>query len=98
LTGGSSLVLLLVKKRGLRHPLQLDPLSEEQIVRWADLHYQRTGSLPRYDSGPIADAPGATWCGLDNALRRGSRGLPGGSSVARLLEKYGRKAKAPTSR
>jgi hypothetical protein len=59
---------------------------EEQILRWAELHLQRSGAWPRYHSGPAADVAGETWSGLESALRLGKRGLPGGSSLAKLLE------------
>lgn len=36
-------------------------------------------------SGPITDAPGETWLAAAMALRYSRRGLPGGSSLARLL-------------
>jgi hypothetical protein len=83
--GGSSLLLLLAKKRGVRNPMRLPPLSEEQILRWADLHFERNGAWPKYKSGRIADAPGETWAGVDNSLRTGKRGLAGGSSLTKLL-------------
>ena len=85
LPGGSSLHRLLVRKRGLRDPLALPPLTEELVRRWAELHRQRTGAWPKYQAGPVANAPGETWAGLDYALRYGKRGLPGGSSLAKLL-------------
>jgi hypothetical protein len=87
LPGGSSLRRLLVKKRGLRDLLALPPLTEEQIMRWAELHRQRTGRLPKYKDGPVVDAPGETWAGVDTVLRHGKRTLPGGSSLAKLLAK-----------
>jgi hypothetical protein len=46
---------------------------------------------PATESGPVADSPGETWCGIDNALEKGRRGLPGGDSVAALLARHGRK-------
>lgn len=85
LAGGSSLRQLLVKKRGVRNPMSLPPLSEEQILQWAELHHRRSGQWPRYDSGSIAEAPGETWRRVDWALRLGKRGLSGRSSLARLL-------------
>jgi hypothetical protein len=85
LAGGSSLLRLLVRKRGVRDPLALPPLSTGQVVRWAESHARRTGRWPKYDSGPIADAPGETWRSVDWALAQGKRGLPGGSSLAKLL-------------
>ncbi len=62
LVGGSSLVRLLDQKRGVRNdPLRLGPLTAEHIRLWVDRHFERTGSWPKYYSGPIADAPDETW-------------------------------------
>jgi hypothetical protein len=85
LPGGSSLRRLLARKRGLRHPLALLPLTEEQVLQWAERHRQRTGAWPKSNGGPVVEAPGATWAGLNAALTSGKRGLPGGSSLAQLL-------------
>jgi hypothetical protein len=85
LPGGSSLRRLLARKRGLRHPLALPPLTEEQVLRWAAQHRQRTGAWPRSNTGPVAESPGETWAGLNYALAQGKRGLPGGTSLAQLL-------------
>jgi hypothetical protein len=85
LRGGSSLLRLLVRKRGVRDPLNLPALTEEGIRQLALLHRQQTGHWPRYNSGPVDDASGETWAAIDSALRYGKRGLPGGSSLALLL-------------
>jgi hypothetical protein len=85
LAAGSSLLQLLVRKRGVRDPLHLPPLTEEQILGWADAHRQRTGAWPQYQSGAIGEVPGETWSGVDSALRQGRRGLAAGSSLAKLL-------------
>jgi hypothetical protein len=85
LHAGSSLLLLLVKKRGLRHPLHLPPLTEEVIFHWAEQHYRRTGRWPKYNSGPVADSPQETWSAINFALNNGNRGLPKGMSLAKLL-------------
>jgi len=91
LPGGSSLLQLLAKKRGVRNFRNLPPLTEEQILHWADLHYQRMGKWPKYNDGQVADASGETWSGIDGALRYGKRGLlPGGSSLAKLLVRTGK--------
>jgi hypothetical protein len=45
----------------------------------------RTGRWPSAGSGPIAEAPGEKWNADNMALVKGNRGLPGGSSLARLL-------------
>jgi hypothetical protein len=84
LQGGSSLLQLLVKKRGLRDRLNLPPLTEEQIVGWAKRHLERTGTWPKHYSGAVADAPGETWTAINFSLRYGKRGLAGGSSLAKL--------------
>jgi hypothetical protein len=85
LSGGSSLPQLLAQKRGVRNGADLPALSEEQILAWADTHFQRTGRWPKPKSGPIAEAPGETWTAVAVALAHGTRGLPGGHSLARLL-------------
>jgi hypothetical protein len=92
LPGGDSLSRLLMRygrrpyrnwrKRCVRH----DPLNIEQILAWADVFHRRNGRWPASLSGPIAGTRLETWRCVDNALRVGTRGLPGGSSVALLLE------------
>ena len=88
LPGGSSLVRLLAEHRGVRNHRDLPPLSVESILAWADAYRQRTGGWPTSHSGPIPEAPGETWLAVDAALSRRGRGLPGGSSLARLLLEY----------
>ena len=61
------------------------PLNAERILRWADAHRRRTGRWPTSDSGDVFGVPGQTWQAVNRALFVGSRGLPGGSSLARLL-------------
>src|SRR5215469_3849949 len=62
------------------------PLSEIKIIRWAKAHIRRTGQWPRVSERvPIPGVPGENWRALDIALRDGLRGLPGGSSLNRLL-------------
>lgn len=51
-------------------------------------HFRRIGRWPIERSGPIQDAPGETWMGVDSALVMGQRGLPGGSSLPQLLAKH----------
>jgi hypothetical protein len=92
LDGGSPLVRLLVEARGVRSPRYLPELSEEIILAWADRHCERTGGWPTNESGPVPGEPGEDWHNIDAALRQGFRGLPGGSSLARLLHEYRRKA------
>jgi hypothetical protein len=63
------------------------PLSERRILAWADAHHRRTGRWPSAGSGAVEEAPAEDWRALNVALMRGSRGLPGGDSLARLLER-----------
>jgi hypothetical protein len=88
LTGGLSLAKLLATRRGVRNRKDLPPLTEEQILAWADAYHGRTGQWPQRHSGPIDDAPGETWAAVNAALIQGNRGLPGGSSLPRLLSAH----------
>jgi hypothetical protein len=86
LPGDSSLAQLLAERSGVRNRLDLPPLSVDQVLAWADAHFQRTGEWPKQRSGPIFDASGETWLAVNHYLSRGTRGLPGGSSLARLIK------------
>ena len=68
---------------GVRRPT----LTVEQVLAWADAHHLRTGSWPTTASGRVRGARGERWRALDRALRMGHRGLPGGDSLARLLDR-----------
>ncbi len=85
LPGGCSLPQLLVTFRQARHRLHPPPLTVAQILEWAESHYLHSGRWPWYKSGSVADAPGETWAAVNQTLTRGTRGLPGGSSLAALL-------------
>lgn len=87
LPGGSSLAQLLQSHRDYQNPKGKPSLTEDQILAWADLHYQRHGRWPVIVSGQI-EGEDLTWSAVNLALQRGTRGLPGGSSLARLLETY----------
>jgi hypothetical protein len=81
----SSLARLLEEYRGKRNRSHLPPLTIAGILAWADAHWVRTGAWPTPRSGAIADAPGETWMGVQNALYLGVRGLPGGATLPRVL-------------
>ena len=92
LPGGDTLFRFLIrngrlpnKVPGKRHPPRHTQLSIPQILAWADEFHRRRGRWPRLDSGPIDGVRDESWQSVDWALRDGSRGLPGGSSVALLL-------------
>src|SRR5208283_931343 len=87
LPGGSTIPRLLAEHRGYRNIGNLPPLSYDLILRWADAHHQRTGEWPQPDSGRI---PGTeeTWMAVQTDLLAGCRGLPGGSTLPRLLAEH----------
>lgn len=84
LAGGSTLADVLAEHRGVRNIRRLSPLTQEQILLWADTHNSRTGKWPNKESGSI---PGTreTWASVNAALHRGGRGLKGGSTLAQFL-------------
>jgi hypothetical protein len=87
LPGGSSLVRLLAKRRGVRNRLDLPKFNTARILAWADAHHRRTGMWPNIHTGPIEEMPSETWAHVNHALSRGGRGLRGRSSLARLLKR-----------
>jgi hypothetical protein len=80
LEGGSTLAQLLAEHRGLR-----GPLTPERILAWVDAHHAATGQWPKHTSGRVRGVDGENWRAIDYALLLGRRGLPAGSSLARLL-------------
>ena len=74
-------------------------LSVERVVAWADAYHAELGRWPTFRSGPIAAAPGETWSTINAALRNGRRGLPGPTTLTRLLiEHRGRPGAEQASR
>jgi hypothetical protein len=88
LRGGSSLAKLLAERLGLRTRANVPRLTVEKILAWADAHFQATGRWPSVRCGPVVGVPGETWMAVEAALDLGNRGLPGGSSLARLLAEH----------
>jgi hypothetical protein len=88
LPSGSSIAQLLADHRGVRNRMAVPDLSPADILAWADACHARTGRWPKYQDGPIADAPGETWAAVDTALLRGHRGLSGDSSLAKFLAEH----------
>jgi hypothetical protein len=70
------------KPQKLRKP----ELSESLILKWADEFRRVYGVWPK-EGCPPQDVPGVNerWRVIDNALRKGVRGLEGNSSLSRLL-------------
>jgi hypothetical protein len=77
------------KKRRIRRlERRCSPLPVEQILDWADRFGARHGSWPNSGDGRISYDLSLTWNGVNEALRQGYRGLPGGSSMAQLLAEH----------
>jgi hypothetical protein len=92
LPAGSSLGRLL-NERGRARQREL---TVETILAWANAHHAITGRWPNRHSGAVRGEPGEKWLSIDQALMGGHRGLPAGSSLAKLLAN--RKALGPVYR
>ena len=85
LPGGASLASLLIQHRGKRDKFN-DPISTETISEWMRSHASRHGKYPSCHTGTVEDAPEENWGSLQTALSAGYRGLPGGSTLAKLKQ------------
>jgi hypothetical protein len=93
LPGGSSLPRFLNEHRGIylgmkRRPNSTRPemqLDVKKIRAWARAYRRKTGQWPQRDSGAIPNSDGETWVAVNACLRLGYRGLPGGSSLAKIF-------------
>jgi hypothetical protein len=81
----SSLAKVLAKHRHVARHMRVRRLSTEEILKWADAHFERTGRWPRQASGPIPEAPGETWQRVQSALLEGRRGLKGGETLTHFV-------------
>jgi len=84
----SSMARLLEEHFGVQNHLNAPRIREEDIAAWAKTYQQNTGTWPMKSSGPIQGVVGLTWSIVDNALIRGTRGLTGGSSLAKFLDEH----------
>ena len=53
------------------------PSPSIKFLTWADRLHQKTGRWPTVDDGKVVGAGGENWRGINLALDRGYRGLPG---------------------
>jgi hypothetical protein len=67
-------------------PQRKPPLTIDRILEWADAFRERTGRWPQLNDGEVHEAPGQTWGAADRSLNVGTRGLPGGTTLAKLLK------------
>lgn len=98
----TTLANLLAKHRGKPHPFHLPKLTERKILQWANAHFKHTGAFPYGKAGLLIDQPGEKWSAIDAALQCGSRGLPGGDTLRKLLtrkcKRYGQLRNMPLKR
>src|SRR5687768_16551190 len=75
-------------RRPARRRQRWPELTIEQILAWADAYRTRHGRWPPVQAGPIEEANGETWRGVEAALRMGLRGLPESSSLHKLIRAH----------
>jgi hypothetical protein len=88
LPGGYSLFQLLAEHHDVRLHRRIPAITTEQILSWATKYFARHKKPPTQTSGPIAGTSGITWGAVEQMLEHGLRGLPGGSSLSKLLRKH----------
>lgn len=88
LRAGNSLFKVLARHRRVTRHVRRPPLTEQQILVWADAFHRRTQKWPRNHSGMIPETRGESWRKIDKALRCGERGLPGGNTLAKLIARH----------
>jgi hypothetical protein len=86
LLGGTSLPKLLRQMRGVPNPRNLPELTTQSIIIWAEAYRAKYGRWPTTTAGKVEDGSGGTWQAINTALSKGGRGLPGGSSLKKVLE------------
>ncbi len=88
LPGGSSVAKVLAK-HGIRRHLHEQPrLTDKKILRWVRAYHRRTGRWPGVHDGETVGVEGEKWRNIDNGLKYGLRGLPGGSSLFRFVQNH----------
>jgi hypothetical protein len=83
LPGGMTLVRIWAEHRNRRPALNV-----ERILGWADAHHRAAGSWPTRSSGAVAGERRETWGAIDQCLKKGCRGLPGGQWLSDLLAQH----------
>jgi hypothetical protein len=91
LPGGQTLKHLLAQQRNVRATNTRTPLHIKQIMKWARAYKEKTGHWPKTTSGDVEQLAGHTWHHIYVALKKGQRGLPGGSSLTELFVQHDRK-------
>jgi len=77
----------MAARRRPRRPSRRRPLTAALVLAWADDCHARTGRWPITTDGRVPLDLNEKCLNIDQALRLGLRGLPGGDSLARLLDR-----------
>jgi hypothetical protein len=77
----------MARKKKRPRTLRRPELTVAGILAWADAQHARTGAWPTKQGGRVRENLNESWPRIDGALRKGFRGLAGGSSLARLLDR-----------
>jgi hypothetical protein len=85
----TTLTALLARRRGRQGRLDRPPLTDERILALAEAHHTLFGFWPNVYSGAVGKT-GENWRAIDSALRDGTRGQPGGSSLFQFLKERGK--------
>lgn len=90
LPGKSSLTQELRRYSGVARPWLRGgpPLTIEMILAWADDFRRSYGFWPNPVSGRVAGQGAETWQRVSRAIMKGLRGLPGGSTLSRELQRH----------
>lgn len=75
-------------KLPIRSRARKPPLTVAGILKWADEFHARHGRWPNMDDGLVDGTADQTWGAVNRSLEAGMRGLPGGTSLAKLLLKH----------
>ena len=86
-----TLEALLWREKGVVGTLAGKKLSNKKILDLTKQHFEKTGLYPTSNSDWILEGKDS-WSTISVALNRGFRGLPGGSSLAKLLHAHNLKA------
>lgn len=88
---GTTLSSFIQFEFGIKNPKRAEPIPEEKVVLWIQKFIEKNNRKPKVNDGVIEFAEdqfsGLKWRLLNNYLSKGGRGFPGGSSLAKLIEK-----------
>jgi hypothetical protein len=82
-----SLAQFLERVVDRRNQANLANLTETTILNWCDEYFSAHGKYPGQGSEALESMDSETFNNINAALTSGHRGLPGGSSLAKLLRK-----------